>query len=240
MLCTSAASWSDQRSDCAKNHVNDISQFIENQYEKFGSVNPIGTLILSEYEDKLYIIDGQHRMKSYIICKKPEKIVVQIWKVNNKEEMEDLFMSINKNAPMSSYVTKNLEKNTKEGSKIPKDENKKTNKTKKERKKACDLLINYVEKNYPSYIKSTENPNFPNINIDQFQRIIHLLPNYSKFTTKNVVDYFEQFNTECKKELMMSRNAKDKKRLEAAQESEPNTGDVLYINRRIVKLKQDL
>jgi hypothetical protein len=198
------------------NRVQEIKDDLLLEKQKYGFIEPIGVLIIGIYNNRKYIIDGQHRFRAYCELKEPSNIIVQEWKCSSMQEMEDHFRRINRYVPVESYVL---------------------NPRSEMIKQACDKLILYIEEKYSAYFSKSENPNFPYINIQQFRNIIHLLPDYDKFTSENVTDYFENFNDSCKDKLLRSRDKQDRDRpSKADQFASKQRCRSLYINRELKEL----
>jgi len=200
--------------------IQEIKEDLLAEKKKYGSIEPLGVIILGIYNNVTYIIDGQHRFEAYKQLDEPRYIIVQEWKCSSMQEMEDHFRRINRYVPVESYVL---------------------NPKSVIIKQACDTLIRYIEKEYSAYLSKSKNPNFPYINIQTFRNIIHLLPDYDNFTSENVINYFENFNNSCKDKLLRSRDKQDRDRPPKANQYASEIGcRPLYINRELKDLSIQL
>ena len=124
--------------------VNMIIQGLLDEKKRLGlnTVTQTGIIQIGQFGGFWYILDGQHRFRAYCKLNEPQIIRVQIWKFLTSEEMYTKFKEINSNVMIEDYV-KNGDSN----------------------KRSYDKIIDYVQNTYKYYLKQTENPIFPNINI---------------------------------------------------------------------------
>ena len=94
------------------------------------------------------------------------------------------------------------------------------------------ILIKYVETTYKHCIKTTNAPQWPNINNQYFRKLIPYIPEFNDSTPENIIDKFEEFNMRCKRELERGK-AQDKQYVNTLAYSPLAK---LYINRYIGKL----
>jgi hypothetical protein len=190
-------------------HVDDLYNFHMGQKYETGYVEPLGVLVTATLNNKIYIIDGQHRRKAYLrlndYINQPIQVIIQNWNVSSEEEMKELFIQLNKNCPIPDYVKSSSG----------------------DKKKAADILIDYIQKHYKSYLSSSNRPQFPNINLQIFQEVIEHLPFYSDITSDKAIELFESFNNQCRSLLQNSSLKEDRDRFTK------NKGKSLWINRAI-------
>lgn len=181
-----------------KNKYN-ISEVIQTGIIQIGSILENGNSIW-------YILDGQHRYQAYCELNSPKIIYAQLWKFNTMEDMRNKFIEINLNTPIENYVISNTI-NIKQ-------------------KESYDYLIKYIQLNYKDYLKNSNNPQWPNINIDHFRKLIHIIPELKDSNIDTIINNFEIYNKKCYTEIY--NNKKEQHILEKSLR--------LYINRHIKKL----
>lgn len=200
------------------NRVQELINEYMNEKANKGIIIPVGILIIGCVNNNRYVIDGQHRREAFLAMGEPKEVIIQEIFVDNDFELFQLFKKANNTNPVEHYVLYPVDTQI---------------------KSATDKLIKYIQKDYNCYIVNPgkRTPIFPNICIEHFRSIVHLIPGYNEFTENNVIDRFEQFNLDAKHELESSRKAEDIKRLGNAKKT--TNVKPLYINRKIVDyLKQ--
>ena len=171
-------------------------------------VQQTGAIQIGYYQENIfYIIDGQHRFQAYRELNEPKNVVVQIWKCANEEDMRRKFIEINSNVPIESYVMNPTSQ-----------------------KSVYDSVIEYVQKEYKNYLKSSDRPIFPNINIEHFRKIVDLIPELRSSTKDSAIYDFETYNKKCLTEL--ATNKKERDRYVKCK----SEGIRLYINRSMAAL----
>ena len=128
-----------------KENINNLLNYQEEHYSKYKEFFFTNPIILCDLNNKEYIIDGQHRLaciKKLYDKKYPNfQIFLTIIKVNDESEMDEKYISINKNNPVQLFNDINLYKIFYKKIEI------------------------YIKNNYEIYLKNTDNPISPNINI---------------------------------------------------------------------------
>lgn len=128
----------------------------------------IATLI--DDENKKWIIDGMHRLTAYGQILKRFKVnismYVNIHLVKSYEDAKDLFLTINKSTPMPE---------------LPEVYD----------KISVSKIIQYVRDSYPAFVKLTNNPHIPHININRLQEA---LCKYNDRLDENIINKFEKLN----------------------------------------------
>ena len=156
-------------------HFTDLYNYQKEHYTKYGEFffpNPIIVCVLDNDE---YIIDGQHRIKCIKkLCDEKYKdfsiFFVKI-KVTDKKEIEDRYNAINKNEPVKLYLDINSYKSFHKP------------------------FESYINNNYSKYIKNTDNPRPPNINLKHLRDYTdNVKVEYDVFITE-----FEKLNMYYKK-----------------------------------------
>lgn len=158
-------------------HVKEIVDYQKEHLKRYGSYCFLGCLELCHLDGKYYCIDGQHRYHSiYSLYNNSdghgnilEKICVEIIECSSKEEMLEYFNIINKNQPLPDFI-KFIEE-------------------------PILILKEYIKTHYSGYVKNTNQPRRPNINVDIF------LDNISKkygevLKSRDIIEWFETENRE--------------------------------------------
>jgi hypothetical protein len=124
-------------------HVDDLFNYQINHYKKYGDFFFTQPLIFCKTNEKTSIIDGQHRLSCINRlreCKYDNfNIYVTIIHVNNDKEMEERYKIVNMNKPVPIYEAWPFLKRVEK----------------------------FFRDNYKPYLSHSDNPNFPNINVDK-------------------------------------------------------------------------
>ena len=167
-----------------KEHVNELLNYQKEHYIKYKEFFFTNPITICNLDNKEYIIDGQHRLACIQkLCdeKYPNfKIFLIIIKVNDESEMEEKYISINKNNPVQLFSDIILYKIF------------------------YKKIEKYIKNNYEIYLKNTDNPRSPNINIkhllkylDDNKLAIKINYNYKLFINEFIkLDIFYKNNTE--------------------------------------------
>ena len=96
--------------------IRDIVNYQEEYFKKNKTFNFLGVLNLINFQDKVFIIDGQHRYKAllelYRRDYRNEEINIEIIKVKNLREMKDNYELLNKNTPLPEFEFGNPEQDS--------------------------------------------------------------------------------------------------------------------------------
>tara|TARA_B110000238_G_C16095049_1_gene425679 strand:+ start:541 stop:1596 length:1056 start_codon:yes stop_codon:yes gene_type:complete len=125
--------------------VNNILKFQLNHQEKYGDFFFSNPITLAEFENKIYIIDGQHRLTCIEKLNKINNdfefdIPVTILRIESREELESKYIAINQNKPVP----------------LPENINDWNNFTRH--------IEDYLTHNFSVYFSRSENPQSPNFN----------------------------------------------------------------------------
>jgi len=178
--------------DLMKPHVDEIILSQKEHFKKYNTYLIIGCLNLCHLIDDnkytLYCIDGQHRYDAFYNLYNDDVtnnffIDIEIIECKDEEEMNYFFKIVNMNKPLPEFI-------------------------KNYKPKIGHDLKNYLLQKYPQYIKSTEKPQKPNININKFLDEIQL--RYQNIidkmsTTNELIEWFENLNKEHG-EFLRTRN----------------------------------
>ena len=92
-----------------KDKIIEIVKYQEEYFKKNKCFNFLGVINIHHclFDDKLYIIDGQHRYKSllelYRKNYRTEPISIEVVKVSNLEELKENYEMLNKNTPLPEF-----------------------------------------------------------------------------------------------------------------------------------------
>ncbi len=136
------------------------------------------------YENKYYIVDGQHRYyaykRYYDIYNNDFEIVFCIKDCNNIQEVKEYFIDLNNNYQLHDIIL---------------DEN--------DMEKASQIKL-YMKNKYMKHCSNSEIPRYPNINLDQFVK--HFLDIYKDDLSMNIINKIEQLNNDIGEDLKMNNN----------------------------------
>lgn len=178
----------------------------------FDSIIQTGIIHIGIINNGWYFIDGQHRFSAYKRLNQPKNILVQMWTFNQLNDMVKKFQEINSNTPIEEYVLKsNLEYSQKE---------------------KYDTLVKYVEETYKSCIKTSTSPQWPNINGQQFRKLVTYITELKDTTKDTIIPKFKEFNLKCRDDMLRGV-AVDRDRI---NKTEKDNLPRLYINRYISEL----
>ena len=136
-----------------------------------------GTIILIQYEDNHYLIDGQHRYASLENLSKEQiypEVDYQIWKVSSTEAIREIYYHHNKNTPLPDIDFE--EKN----------------------KSLIEKICNYYRNKYPKAWKQEngKRTNRPFLNFNKFQEACAFLCHQLNWTNvEEVVQNIDLYNS---------------------------------------------
>jgi hypothetical protein len=136
-------------------HLADLKDYQQQHMAKFGMYSFSTQIVAAEHEGKYALVDGQHRLETirYLLDVDFERashirvplLMVQLGSVG---EYDDVFVAINKNKPVRLY------KNVYDWKKVGKH------------------LEQYFCQHYRPYLKATDTPQVPHLNVDALLRYI--------------------------------------------------------------------
>lgn len=136
-------------------HLADLKAFQQHHKESHGHYTFSTQVIVAEYNGKYALVDGQHRLETirYLLdtdfeCASTICVPVLVVQLKTVSEYDDLFVAVNKNKPVRLY------KNVQEWKSIGK------------------YLERYFYQHYRVYLKSTEHPQVPHLNVDGLLKYI--------------------------------------------------------------------
>lgn len=160
-----------------------LKQKIESTFEKKGYYD-FGRLEIAYLDDKLYILNGQHRFN--ILCNDCNydnlTIEVKINKCETEAEMNELFMNVNDSRPCKIVESTSIQV-------------------------ALNKIRKHLQSNYPAYIKSSRRPQKPNINLDVMCECLENIEILQKLTAEEVIDKIEKKNNYYKNSSFQQRQS---------------------------------
>jgi len=125
-------------------------------------------LYKQDNKNKMFIVDGQHRFyaykKLYEYTKKDFYIQFVVKLCSVKEDVSKFFKALNDNYNLHEIILDDFDK--------------------------AEIIKNHIKSNYSKHISNSENPHYPNINLDQVTK--YTLDRFDKCT--NIIDNFEKLN----------------------------------------------
>lgn len=132
-----------------------------------------------KYDNKIYILDGQHRYKAYYKyyneTKKDFNVVLNIKECITIDEIKEYFRELNNNYVLHNLI---LEDNDLE--------------------KAKEIKL-YMKTKYNKHISNSENPRFPNINLDSLSN--YILSRFNGISSNEMFEKMENLNIDIKNML---------------------------------------
>lgn len=124
-----------------------------------------------------FIIDGQHRYEVFLsLASKYEfDVFIMLYYVKSVDEMRNLFFRINESLP-SPIVSRNVDI-----------------------QETVNEVTKYFTKKYPSFFKTSEKPQKPNIKLEDFKQQVLKLAQNKK--TDDCIEYIEKCNINIKNNL---------------------------------------
>lgn len=134
-------------------HLDSLINYQKNFYQQHQFYSFPNPFFIAEFEGKYALIDGQHRLDTinYLysnFIKKEIKLLVSIIHLKKVEDYDSYFIAINKNKPVQLY------RNIKDWKSVGKG------------------IESFFLKHYKKYLKKSENPRIPHINIDKMKKYI--------------------------------------------------------------------
>lgn len=134
--------------------VNNILKFQLDHKTKYGEFFFSNPITLAEFETKMYIIDGQHRLNCIEKLNNMFKdltfdILVTVLNIETKEELDEKYIAINQNKPVPLPTNLNEWKNF------------------------TRHIEEYITSNFKPYFSKSENPQIPNFNDQKLIRYIN-------------------------------------------------------------------
>jgi hypothetical protein len=175
--------------DCLQPHVDDIINHQKCFFENNKYYLIMGCIELCKLDNKFFCIDGQHRYYAFCQLYNDDTtnnfhVDIEIIECVNEDEMIGFFKIINMNKPVPEFL-------------------------KNYKPKVALHLKNYIEITYPQYIKSTERPIRPNINLSKFLDEIQNRYGIIIDKMKSVDELIQWFENENKEQGEFLRNRKD-------------------------------
>ena len=167
---------------CQRSYIEERIDHFYNQLnskQKEGELPYVGIIHCALYKqnenNKIFIVDGQHRFygykKFYETYKKDFIIhfVVKICEV--KKEVTNFFKALNDNYNLHEIILDDFDR--------------------------ADIVKNHIKTKYPKHISNSENPHYPNINLDQVSK--YVLNTFDK--SSNIIEDFEKLNKDIEESV---------------------------------------
>ena len=171
--------------------IQTIVEYQREYYHKYGRFEFLGIITIAYMNDsssmnKIYILDGQHRlcaMKQLLDENYPDfSIYIQIVPVTTLDEMREKFRILNSHVEVPEYVLL--------GS--------------LEQKRMLEELGEYIRIRYPSYLSNSQKPRIPHIHLETFLDNIfkndnfdqNIFERYQITHIHHLIHYMESWNSE--------------------------------------------
>jgi hypothetical protein len=134
-------------------HLDSLINYQKHFYQKHKFYSFPNPFFVAEFEDKYALIDGQHRLDTlkYLynnFIANETKLLVSIIHLKSIDEYDSYFVAINKNKPVQLYKNINDWKSVGKG------------------------IENFFLKNYKRYLKKSEKPRIPHINLNKMKKYL--------------------------------------------------------------------
>ena len=136
-------------------HLSDLKQYQVDHCEKYSHYSFSSQVVVAEYQGKYALVDGQHRLETlrYLLDIDFDRatavsVPVLVVQLASIQEYDDVFVAVNKNKPVRLY--QNVY----------------------EWKTVLKHLERYFLQNYRPYIKTSESPVVPHLNLDKLMQYI--------------------------------------------------------------------
>ena len=155
---------------------NKILEYLIKNNDTLPFLNLIHTI---SFENKCYILDGQHRYfaykKYYDTYKKDFNIIFCQKICETSQEVKEYFIDLNNNYQLHDLI---LDENDLD----------KSNEIKR-----------YIKIKYGKHLSNSESPRFPNVNLDQLTK--YFIDIYKELPSKTIIEKIETLNIEIKEQL---------------------------------------
>lgn len=166
----------DCQRDAIQEHVDEIVGFQKKYFETRGIYMFLGCLEFCRLKStqQLFCIDGQHRLRAMEILYQNDplhnfRVDVEFIDCDNFEEVVDFFRIINLNKPIPTFL-QNFQMSV------------------------GMHLRNHLKTHYKSYLKTSERPQRPNINLEQFLSKFQEYIQTVNLGDRNILEWFEEEN----------------------------------------------
>jgi len=151
-------------------------------YKKEYPVPFLNMIYCGKYENKIYILDGQHRFKAYLKYYNETKmnfnVVLNIKDCETESEIKEYFRELNNNFILHDIILEEelLDKTI--------------------------VIKNYIKEKYSRHISNSSNPRYPNINLDELCN--YFLGIYPNKDCNEIIFIIEQLNEDKSNELKIN------------------------------------
>ena len=167
----------DCQRDAIEEHVSEIVEFQKKYFQTHEMYLFLGCIEIGRIKSsqQLYCIDGQHRLQAMEILYQQDplynfKVDVEFIDCKDFDEVVEIFRVINLNKPIPHFL-------------------------KHFQLSIAVHLRDHLKNHYPSYLKTSEKPQRPNINLEQFlSKVQEYVRKYVHLGEKNILEWFEEEN----------------------------------------------
>jgi 5-methylcytosine-specific restriction endonuclease McrA len=161
----------DSQRSVDNNHVDNIIEYLNNRQSSKADTCFLTPIVIGLLNNKYYIIDGQHRICALCKFEGRYDLLVNLINIKDIEDLEYHLCIVNTNKPYIQVGNKEVKK-----------------------------IEEYISSNYKGYIKPSDNPRAPHINMNN---VVKCLNSHTNLTFRL---FFEKFN---ELELFIQENYKE-------------------------------
>ena len=159
-------------------HVQVIQHALVSQWTTTQRLEMVGQFQLGRLGDEYYLLDGQHRLAALRAClaldplMNNEQVDATIYKCDTQEDLYDVYAKLNTNKKVELYISRDFTV-------------------------IANGIVKYLKEQYKSFMKNSERPQCPNLNVAQLVRVLEqrqvmqhtLISNATQF-----IDKLEELN----------------------------------------------
>jgi len=161
-----------------------INYVISDKYNDIYPVPFFNMIYCCNFDNSIYILDGQHRFYAYKKyfndSKRNFNILINIKNCYTQEEVKNYFRELNNNYVLHDLILNETDLD-----------------------KSNEIKL-YMKIKYGKHLSNSEVPRYPNINLDQFCH--YLLKTFPKVPVKNMLDKMEELNNSISNQLQETNN----------------------------------
>lgn len=169
-------------------HVTRIVEYQIKQFKKYGEVDHGNAFVIGELNDTHYLLDGQHRycalkllVENYDDSIRNKPIVYMLKKVTTLTQLQEIFLSLARNAPIDEWHIDILEQKDDDALR---------------RKQLVESVTDLFVTSFPGIVKKTSRPIRPHISTEYLAELILEINQMGLSTTSEIHDALIEMNSE--------------------------------------------
>ncbi len=156
--------------------VEKLYDTLMNYYNEYGYVHDMNLIHICYYNNKYYILDGQHRYRAYNQFSEEIyedfNILVCFYKCDTREDYRNIFRELNDNFISSDLIIDETEM------------------------EKSEKLKEHIKDKYSNFLSNAMRPNPPNVNLNSM--VSGFIKKYPNKTSYEIIDMFEKINNKLK------------------------------------------